>query len=69
MSRILKRLRAHPGRPTLIVCESLYSMDGDVAPLAKICDLAERYGAMTYVDESCGRHVRPAAAASPSATA
>ncbi len=44
-------LRANTGRPTLIVCESLYSMDGDVAPLAKICDLAERYGAMTYVDE------------------
>ena len=40
-----------PDRPRLILCESLYSMDGDVAPLHQICDLAERYGALTYVDE------------------
>ncbi|HWW48807.1 MAG TPA: 5-aminolevulinate synthase [Xanthobacteraceae bacterium] len=38
-------------RPKLIVCESLYSMDGDVAPLERFCDLAEKYNAMMYVDE------------------
>ncbi len=43
--------QAAPGRPKLIVLESVYSMDGDVAPLEAICDLAERYHAMTYLDE------------------
>ena len=42
---------ADPERPKLIVFESLYSMDGDVAPVHAICDLAQRYNAMTYVDE------------------
>src|ERR1700739_3624963 len=43
--------RASPGSPKLLVLESVYSMDGDVAPLEAICDLAERYNAMTYLDE------------------
>lgn len=38
-------------RGKLIVFESVYSMDGDIAPIERICDLAERHGAMTYIDE------------------
>ena len=42
---------AEPGRAKLIVFESVYSMDGDVSPIEAICDLAEKYGALTYIDE------------------
>jgi 5-aminolevulinate synthase len=52
MAHLEELLRAADARrPKLIVFETLYSMDGDVAPINRICELAERYRAMTYADE------------------
>jgi 5-aminolevulinate synthase len=42
---------ADPRRPKLVCFESVYSMDGDIAPIAELCDVADRHGAMTYLDE------------------
>jgi len=38
-------------RPKLVAFESVYSMDGDISPIKEICDVADRYGAMTFIDE------------------
>src|SRR5436309_11940126 len=40
-----------PETPRLIAFESVYSMDGDIAPIAAVCDLADKYNALTYLDE------------------
>jgi 5-aminolevulinate synthase len=49
----LDRLLAtiEPGRPKLVAFESVYSMDGDIAPIAEILDVCEKHGAMSYIDE------------------
>jgi len=51
LAHLEELLKAAGSRPKLIAFESIYSMDGDVAPIHAICDLAERYDAMTYIDE------------------
>jgi 5-aminolevulinate synthase len=49
LARCLDRVPA--GRPKLVCFESVYSMDGDIAPIGDLCDVAEQFGAMTYLDE------------------
>lgn len=51
LAHLEELLKQHANRPKLIVFESVYSMDGDVSPIHSICDLAEKYQAMTYLDE------------------
>ena len=61
LAHLEELLKAAGDRPKLIAFESIYSMDGDIAPINAICDLAERYGAMTYHRRGArGRHVRAA---------
>ena len=43
--------KIEPGRPKVIAFESIYSMDGDFGPMEAICDLADEFGALTYLDE------------------
>ncbi len=52
----LDRLLAtiEPGRPKLVAFESVYSMDGDIAPIAEILDVCEKHGALSYIDEVHG---------------
>jgi 5-aminolevulinate synthase len=49
LDRLLREIDAD--RPKIVAFESVYSMDGDFAPIAEICDVADRHGAMTYLDE------------------
>jgi 5-aminolevulinate synthase len=49
LARLLERVPA--GGPKLVCFESVYSMDGDIAPIGELCDVADKFGAMTYLDE------------------
>ena len=46
-----KLSRVEKGRPVIVAFESVYSMDGDIAPIKEICEVAKKHGALTYLDE------------------
>ncbi|NQV60106.1 MAG: 5-aminolevulinate synthase [Alphaproteobacteria bacterium] len=43
--------QADPKAPKIVAFESVYSMDGDIAPIGEICEIAKKFGALTYLDE------------------
>ena len=51
LAHLEELLRAAGERPKLVAFESIYSMDGDIAPIGAICELAKKYNALTYLDE------------------
>jgi len=50
LERLIKT-EGNPSSPKIIVFESVYSMDGDIAPISEICDVADKHGALTFLDE------------------
>jgi hypothetical protein len=54
LDHLATNLAANAGARQVVVTDTVFSMDGDIAPIAAICDVAEKYGAMTYLDEVHG---------------
>ena len=50
--------KADPNAPKVVAFETVHSMDGSICPLEELCDVAHKYGALTFVDEVCGSYVK-----------